>query len=346
MYEMLTGRHPFPGLSLLDLADAIRTREPDWSALPRGTPDSLQRLLARCLRKNPHDRLHDIGDARLELEELIAARTTYRRAPSGATWRIVAGLLVVLVAAGGAFLFASARRSSAASELPTLRFTQLTTAEGVEQFPAWSPDGARVVYAGESGGIRKLFVKSVGAADAQQLTSGDHDDIQPTWSADGSRVLFVRAHSARRRLEPGDVFGAYESGEGDVWSVDVASKREQPLVANAYSPDVSPDGRTIAVDATWAGPRRIWTVDARGLNPAQVTSDSSEAVAHMKPRWSPDGKRIAYQHVEPHAVRCRRRRRRHACVHRRHRRRVPEDQPCVGARRADALLLVRRPGAG
>ena len=202
----------------------------------------------------------------------------------------------MLIAAGGAFLFARERRSSSASELPALRFTQLTTADGVEQFPAWSPDGARVVYAGESGGIRKLFVKRVGAADAQQLTSGDHDDIQPAWSADGSRVLFVRARAARRRLEPGDVFGAYEVGEGDVWSVDVESRREQQVVANAYSPDASPDGR-IAVDASWAGPRRIWTVDARGLNPEQITSDSSEAVAHVRPRWSPDGKRIAYQQL-------------------------------------------------
>jgi eukaryotic-like serine/threonine-protein kinase len=298
LYEMLTGRHPFPGRSYFDLADAIRTREPDWSSLPRGTPDTLQRLLARCLRKNLHDRLHDIGDARLELEELVADRASARRrAPSAATWTLV-GVIVLAVAGVAALLATRGTRASSSADVPALRFTQVTSAEGVEQFPAWSPDGAAVVYAGGGTGIRNLYLRRLGASEAQQLTSGDHDDIQPTWSADGSRVLFVRARAASRRLEPADVFGAYESGEGDVWSVEVASKRETQLVANAFSPDVSPDGRSIAVDASWAGPRRIWIVDARGLNPVQVTSDSSEAVTHVRPRWSPDGKRIVYQRVE------------------------------------------------
>ena len=47
-------------------------REPDWQALPRETPPAALRLLKRCLQKERHKRLHDIADARLELEELLA----------------------------------------------------------------------------------------------------------------------------------------------------------------------------------------------------------------------------------------------------------------------------------
>ena len=298
LYEMLAGRLAFPGKSFFELSDAIRNREPDWSALPRGTPDSLRRLLMRCVRKDPRDRLHDIADARLELEELVARRgSTARRVSRTAIFGTV-GIVVPVVAIVATLLAVRVTRSRASVDATPLRLSQLTSTEGVEQFPAWSPDGASVAYSGEVGGIRKLFVKRFGVADAQQLTSGRQDDTQPAWSTDGSHVLFVRARDADRRLEPGDVFGSYESDAGDVWSVDLKTRAEARVLPNAFYPDASPDGRSIAVDASWAGPRRIWIVDARGLNPQQVTSDSSEAVSHVQPRWSPDGKRIVYQRIE------------------------------------------------
>jgi Tol biopolymer transport system component len=298
LYEMLSGRHAFPGKSFFELSDAIRNREPDWSALPRGTPDSLRRLLMRCLRKEPHDRLHDIADARIELEDLIARRGSTARRISRTAALGTAGVLVPAVAIVATLLALRVTRSRATVDATPLRLSQLTSTEGVEQFPAWSPEGASIAYSGEVGGIRKLFVKRLGGADAQQLTSGRQDDTQPAWSTDGSHVLFVRARDAGRRLEPGDVFGSYESDAGDVWSVDVKTRAEARVLPNAFYPDVSPDGRSIAVDASWAGPRRIWIVDARGLNPQQITSDSSEAVVHVQPRWSPDGKRIVYQRIE------------------------------------------------
>jgi TolB protein len=52
------------------------------------------------------------------------------------------------------------------------------------------------------------------------------------------------------------------------------------------------------VDANWAGPERIWVVDANGRNPRQVTTDSSEAVIHAKPQWSPDGAKIVFRRIE------------------------------------------------
>ncbi|HEY6067003.1 MAG TPA: hypothetical protein VIY96_12670, partial [Thermoanaerobaculia bacterium] len=198
--------------------------------------------------------------------------------------------------AAAAIVLVSRGRMESARGAATARLTQLTSAEGIEESPAFSPDGRDLAYAGERGGRRKIFVKPLSVGDERQMTSGDFDDIQPAWSHDGKSVLFVRSKEPGTKLEPGDVFGWYTGG--DVWQVDVASGKETRLVENAFNPAVSPDGTRIAVDASWAGPRRIWTVDARGLNPQQITSDVSEAVAHMRPRWSPDGKRIVFQNQE------------------------------------------------
>ena len=73
LYQMLTGRTAFSGDTLTDTLAAIVEREPDWSALPGTTPASVRRLLQRCLEKNVKQRLHDIGDARVELDDALKA---------------------------------------------------------------------------------------------------------------------------------------------------------------------------------------------------------------------------------------------------------------------------------
>ena len=70
------------------------------------------------------------------------------------------------------------------------------------------------------------------------------------------------------------------------------------LIEKAFNPEYSPDGSRIGFDGSWAGPRRIWTVDRLGHNPQQITSDSSEGISHVRPRWSPDGTRIVFQNID------------------------------------------------
>ncbi len=72
LYEMLTGKRAFEGETVSDMLAAILTREPDWAALPQQTPGRVKELLRKCLRSEAKQRLHDIADARLELEESSA----------------------------------------------------------------------------------------------------------------------------------------------------------------------------------------------------------------------------------------------------------------------------------
>lgn len=73
LYELLTGRRAFPGDRVSDVIAKVIEREPDYDALPEEITPGLRRLLERCLAKDVHRRLRDIGDAKLEIEETRAA---------------------------------------------------------------------------------------------------------------------------------------------------------------------------------------------------------------------------------------------------------------------------------
>src|SRR5208282_2966431 len=72
LYEMLTGKQTFTGETVTDTLASVIKEEPDWSQLPAATPIRVRVLLQRCLQKDPKQRLRDIGDARISLDEVLA----------------------------------------------------------------------------------------------------------------------------------------------------------------------------------------------------------------------------------------------------------------------------------
>src|SRR5262245_6209696 len=83
LFEMLTGRQLFDGETVTHIMAAVLTKEPDWTVLPAATPSIVRRLLQRCLEKDPRRRLHDVADARLEIDDAIAAPAMDAPAPTG-----------------------------------------------------------------------------------------------------------------------------------------------------------------------------------------------------------------------------------------------------------------------
>jgi eukaryotic-like serine/threonine-protein kinase len=75
LFEMLAGRQTFPGDTVSDSLAKILEREPAWEALPPDAPPSIRHLIRRSLQKETRQRLHDIADARIEIEEVLSSRT-------------------------------------------------------------------------------------------------------------------------------------------------------------------------------------------------------------------------------------------------------------------------------
>jgi len=72
LYECLTGKRAFHGETVSDTLAHILKGEPDWKLLSKDTPASIRNVLQRCLQKDPRHRIHDVADARLEIEAPVA----------------------------------------------------------------------------------------------------------------------------------------------------------------------------------------------------------------------------------------------------------------------------------
>ena len=79
LYELLTGTAAFASKTMSDTIAAVLNKEPDWNLLPAATPPSVRRVLQRCLQKDLKQRLHDIADARIELDDALTSAQTRRR---------------------------------------------------------------------------------------------------------------------------------------------------------------------------------------------------------------------------------------------------------------------------
>jgi Tol biopolymer transport system component/serine/threonine protein kinase len=303
LYEMATGILPFQGVTSGALFNAI-IHQPPLSPGPSKSKLSpkLEEIIGKCLEKSRALRCQSAAELNADLKRLKRELETGRVSSTAAvaqqpthglrmSWAIVTVIVVLLAG----YFIRNKFSGNAAHPLSSARLVQLTTTEGLHEYPAWAPDGKRIAFSMPVNGFKKIFMKPL-QGDPQQLTVGDMDDIEPQWTPDGQSILFVRSNQPRGKLEPGDVFGRYDFG--DVWKKDLASGKEEKFLENAFHPSFSADGKKIAVYASWAGPTRIWIVDAQGHNPQQITSDSSEAVDHLEPNWSPDGNSIVFQDLE------------------------------------------------
>ncbi len=225
LYEMLTGKMAFGGEVVTETLAAILKNDPDWSQLPAATPMRIRVLLQRCLQKDPKQRLRDIGDARISLDEVIAGAPDNAASPPGAaatkgsrwTW-LVSGIAVLFILATALLAFLYFRRSRNPAPVQAVRFEvplpEKTSFTGGG--PSVSPDGRKLAFiAAGADGRSRLWVRSLDTVEVKPLEGTEGANGWPFWSPDSSSVAFV----AGGKLMKIDISGGPPQSLCDVSSI-------------------------------------------------------------------------------------------------------------------------------
>jgi serine/threonine protein kinase len=279
LFEMLAGTRAFPGDTTLDTIAAVLDREPDWSSLSAATPPSIRRLLRRCLEKDPDRRLHDIADARLEIEDALSnqddAPTITRSRRHGPALALVLALCAAVVA------FVWGRHAASIGDLPASRTTRFTWTlpDGMrlESPPTVSPDGQLIAFAARpgNGGPPKLYVRSLNQLAAQPVT-GTEGAKQPFWSPDARSLgYFARGKLMKVALDGGSPVTICDARDarGGAWS---------PNGAIVFSPILIESG--------------LMRVSENGgsVEPVTLLDAQQGENSHRWPAFLPDGIHFVY----------------------------------------------------
>ena len=192
------------------MAAVVRAQPKPLGEIVPNSPVDLQKLISRCLRKDPARRFQHIGDVRVALQEIkedsesgSAAAVPTSRQSRGVM--ITAFIGVVSVLAAMTWLLRSPQRT----EAPPPRVVPLTSFPGFEQGPALSPDGNQVAFAwsGEKNDNWDVYLKFVGSSEIRRLTTDPLQEVFPRWSPDGRYLAFKRCQpaAADQSRGPGDV---------------------------------------------------------------------------------------------------------------------------------------------
>jgi eukaryotic-like serine/threonine-protein kinase len=303
LYEMVTGARAFAGTSTPDTLTAVIREQPKPpSTILSDVPSDLEKVILRCLRKDPQRRYQHIDDVKVALQDIKeesdsgvgrpAAVVSKRRL--GLISAVAAvGFVLIIVAATGWLLLRSPRRPDTQ---PAIRAVPLTTMAGLEFHPTFSPNGDQVAFTwnGPKQDNWDIYVTLVGSSDVRRLTTDDAEDVRPAWSPDGHQIAFVRQQlddstihvvspltGAERRVRD------FRGADSIAWSPDsrwLAVGRSGYLNFGMYSIIDRPGG---------SGPHGIYLIPAEGGDSRALIA-SQQGRADSNPAFSPDGRRLAY----------------------------------------------------
>jgi Tol biopolymer transport system component/tRNA A-37 threonylcarbamoyl transferase component Bud32 len=285
LFEMLTGRQAFDGGTRSDIVAAIIHKEPDYALLPAQTPESIQRLIRRCLNKDQVRRLRDIGDARLELEDAtqpnpqVVDSLPASAAPRSAIRMRPFAFTAIGAVAGALASWIFLQPQSTARPADEVRFAialaddERLTATDLRSLTI-APDGRTVVFVATRGGTTQLMARTL-SSNAARALQGTVGAITPFFSPDGRWVAFFADGKLKKvQLSGGSPIEICDApdGLGGTWSA---------------------SGTIVFASATGSA---LQATTADGGAPKRVTEleVSRGEFSHRWPEFLPDGDTVLF----------------------------------------------------
>jgi len=284
LYEMLSGKRAFEGKTQLSVAGAILEKDPEpLKTLQPMTPPSLERLVSKCLAKDPEDRWQNARDLATELKWIaeggppaVAPESTQHRSRE-LLYAALAGVFFV-VAIGGALSYWRVTHTSArviVGEISAPDKTRFSFSGPLSGPPVLSLDGRALAFCAiDENGKSTLWIRSLDATESRTLpgTEGAGD---PFWSPDG-RALGFFADNKLKTVEssggPAFVVASAPADGGGTWN------RDGTIV---FVPDYN---------------KGVYKVAAAGGNPVLVVAPATSTF-YTWPKFLPDGNHFLYMTV-------------------------------------------------
>jgi serine/threonine-protein kinase len=277
LYECLSGCKAFSGESSTDLIARILERDPDWRKLPSGMPSLTEWLLGRCLTKDRGQRLHDMADVRIGLEQSLSERgretvddlrTRRSSRPQRLLW-VSSLIAAVALGVGGSYL---TRRTPIEPKLTkdVVRFS-LPLPEGTHlagwasPVVAFSPDGRKVAYVAVTDGVQRLYIRHLDRNEAIRVP-GDEPVEGPFFSPDSRWVGYADGGISAASASPGRLKKV---------SVDGTSRQTICEIEDYFGATWADDG-TIYYSGDLL---KLWRVSEDGGTPSLVFPESAPQLA-------------------------------------------------------------------
>lgn len=285
LYEMLSGRKAYPNKETVsDTLASILVNEPEWQALPAGTPAKVRALLERCLRKDERRRWADIANVRVELLEARTEReasTITAAAPVVAPSRrremIAAGLALLFLVTSALILWLIFKPAPTA---PPLRMEIIapSTANVIFSQAELSPDGRKMAFLVDTEGKKLILVRPLDSP-GQALPSTEGTGPEIFWSADSQFIGF----SAEGKLKKAPADG----GPAQI----IANLPSTGVYAGAWNAEGI---MLLGSEASPGGP--LLRVSASGGQTVPLTEldKSRKETSHAYPSFLPDGKHYIF----------------------------------------------------
>lgn len=280
----MTGRKAFEGSDIIDtLNKTIREPVVPLTGSRQGASSELQRIVRRCLAKDPDERYQSIKDVAIELKELGHGRKTGDHAVRDIKRHKFSAVFAVIVVASlvTAFvIYHHSRATPAAVHFQSVKLARLT-ADGNLESVAVSADGKYIAYSVEEGGKRSLWTKHLATASRVQIVPPAEVSLlnASTFSPDGGLVYYTKVDE--------------QNPPGALYQVPVLGGSSKKVLADGAQPiSISPDGKRLAFQRV----RRTGTVDELFL--ANVDGSGEHRILAVpepewlvggSPAWSPDG---------------------------------------------------------